>query len=182
MKVRNVCVIYSNNEEDANSRYITERVADGLRSKGCNIETADVAKLKEPFYSGKKMDKKTSSLFEMMKKADLLVFDAPSYWGTMPAQLKLLFDNLLDIDLSDKKNMPLKGKRAIIVTTTSYTSYVDFWKNDSKNTYKSVMRILKRMGLKRAEFIEFADTNRKQADKASELFQEIEMVIKDVNN
>lgn len=86
-------------------------LADRVRGMS-HVEVKDL--YKEPFTE--------ESYYEAFKRADVLVFQFPFYWGSAPSMLKKWQD---EIFMAFFENPGVKGKQLLVVTTTGseYEAY-----------------------------------------------------------
>ena len=91
---------------------------------------------------------------EKIAAADVLIVGTPTYWGNMSAPLKALFDRMVTtLEYIDTERMALprpllKGKRAVIVTTSSAPWPLNLLPSHARGAVKSVSVILKAAGMR----------------------------------
>ena len=85
-----------------------------------------------------------------IEEADILIIGSPCYWGNMNGYLKVLFDRMVyGLIGESSQGIPVprhKGKRAIIVTTSSTAWPFNIWFNQTRGVVKSLREILKWSG------------------------------------
>lgn len=102
-------------------------------------------------------------IIEHIKAADALFVGAPSYWGNIPGQLKILFDRIVYglIRTPIDRNIPIalhKGKKAFIVCTCTTPFPFNILFNQSRGTIKALKRILKTSGFRITGTLEKGNT------------------------
>jgi NAD(P)H-dependent FMN reductase len=88
---------------------------------------------------------------EKIAAADLLVIGSPTYWGNIPAPLKVVFDRNVVIFEHFLKNIPspkLKGKRAIIAVTCGSPFPVSKLASQGKGAVRALKTVLQSGGVK----------------------------------
>jgi len=91
---------------------------------------------------------------EKLSAADVLIVGTPTYWGNMSAPLKALFDRMvttLEYINTDRMALPrplLRGKRAVIVTTSSAPWPLNLLPSHARGAIRSVSVILKAAGMR----------------------------------
>ncbi len=95
-------------------------------------------------------------------EADLMIVGSPTYWGNMSGPLKILFDRAVPtFEYIDGLNIkPVqKGKKAIIVTSSSAPYPFNLLGSQSRGTVKSIKTILKSGGYKIIKTINIPNAN-----------------------
>lgn len=100
---------------DGNTKFLINTVLDKLKESGAKTIVYDVQELlnsakhnfcvvcSSPCSGICYKDSKLEEAFEVMKKADAVIFGSPSYFGTVSAQMKAFFD----------KTRKLRGEKAL---------------------------------------------------------------------
>lgn len=112
-------------------------------------------------------------LSEKIRRSDLIILGAPTYWGNIPGNLKMFFDRCVttfesvEVKSSLKKPIPLlKGKRAIIVISSASPFPYNLLLSQSRGTIKALKTLFKAGGVKVMKIINISDsysfTNRKK--------------------
>lgn len=85
-----------------------------------------------------------------IQEADALIIGSPCYWGNMNGYLKVLFDRMVYGLIGEGKNgIPSpkhKGKKAIILTTSTTAWPFNIWFNQTSGVVKALRQILKYSG------------------------------------
>ena len=99
---------------------------------------------------------------------DALVIGAPCYWG-MPGTLKVLFDRMVYGLMGESpRGVPLplhKGKRAIIVSTSTTPWPFNIWFRQTRGTVRALREILKWSGFHVMAAIERGDTRQRPVNE-----------------
>lgn len=89
---------------------------------------------------------------DILMNTDVLVIGAPCYWGNLPGQIKVLFDRMVAAVMDDRVGLfpkPLhKGKRAIIIATSTVPFPFNMLMNQTQGVIKAVKKILRYSGFK----------------------------------
>ena len=100
---------------------------------------------------------------------DALVIGAPCYWGNMPGTLKVLFDRMVYGLMGESpRGVPLplhKGKRAIIVSTSTTPWPFNIWFRQTRGTVRALREILKWSGFHVMAAIERGDTRQRPVNE-----------------
>lgn len=87
-----------------------------------------------------------------LNDADVLVIGAPCYWGNLPGQMKVLFDRMVYGLMADKESglpLPLhKGKRAVVVATSTVSFPFNILMNQTRGVVRAVKEILRYSGIR----------------------------------
>lgn len=106
---------------------------------------------------------------QAIREADAIIFGAPCYWGNMPGVLKTMFDRLVYLFIEKRGRMPhglLKGKKALVITTSTTPMPWARLLGQTSGTVKSIHKILKLGGIKVLPSIQVGDTmNRTAGEK-----------------
>jgi NAD(P)H-dependent FMN reductase len=137
-------------------------IAEEARSAGANVEWVDVSKLAiRPCIGCLKCrpDKKCilptddgHRMGELLESCSALVVGAPTYWGTMPGQLKMLFErNVPVLEYYELYTWRIprpmqKGKKAAIVTASLSPFPYNLLPSQGGGTLRSVRTILNTAG------------------------------------
>ncbi len=94
--------------KDGNTEILVRRALDICKLKGAEIEFISLAEKNIEFYSpvSTKNDD-VPEIFERMKSADAIIIGSPTYFASVSAQLKALFDRSLPLRI---ENYKLSGK------------------------------------------------------------------------
>ncbi len=97
-----------------------------------------------------------------IKQCEVLIIGAPCYWGNMPGTLKLLFDRIVYGLTADSRHgllRPLhKGKRAVIVTTSSTPYPFNLLMGQTRGVVRALREILKWSGFRLVAKVEAGGT------------------------
>ena len=100
-----------------------------------------------------------------IKACDVLIVGAPCYWGNMPGTLKVLFDRMVYGLMGESpRGMPRplhKGKRAVIVSTSTTPWPFNIWFHQTLGTVRALREILKWSGFRIVNTIERGGTRQK---------------------
>ncbi|MEW6186725.1 MAG: flavodoxin family protein [Thermodesulfobacteriota bacterium] len=118
-----ILVILGSPRKKGNSAILAERIAQGARSKGAEVETVFLQELQiapcKSCYACQKPDSKgcatqddMQSLFHQLIQAEAWVIASPVYWFTMSAQTKIFMDRCFALPAYEKD--PFAGKRIAI--------------------------------------------------------------------
>jgi NAD(P)H dehydrogenase (quinone) len=113
------------------------------------IMHADELYTKKPYKTGKQARKYQ----KIISDSDRLIFIYPSWWNNMPAILKGFIDKVFvrEFAFIFKKGLPvglLKGKKALVITTTGAPSFVSRFLRGRRNIKSLTMDILGFCGIK----------------------------------
>ena len=123
-------IVNSHPYEKSFNRQLTQKIADVLNRKH-EVEVIDLVQdnfnpvmEKEDlkvFAQGKAADERVYEYQNKIKEADILIFDFPIWWSTMPAILKGFFDKVFLKDFAYiYTETGIKGilnKKAVVITT-----------------------------------------------------------------
>lgn len=88
----------------------------------------------------------------LIQECDALIVGSPTYWGNMPATLKLLFDRTvygLMVENSLAMPVPLhKGKKALIVCVSSTPCPFNILMNQTRGAVRAIREVLGTAGFK----------------------------------
>ena len=98
---------------------------------------------------------------DSIKRCDMLVVAAPTYWGNMPGNLKVLFDRLVPVLIKDGAPghfpKPLhKGKRYAIITACSTPWPFNRLLGESSAAVAAIKRVFRYSGFKCVDTIQMA--------------------------
>ncbi|MBN2280731.1 MAG: flavodoxin family protein [Candidatus Marinimicrobia bacterium] len=110
-----------------------------------------------------------------INESDLLIFGFPTYWGNMPGPLKNLFDRCVPvfeyIEGFQIKKMQ-KGKKAIIVTSSSAPFPYNQLPSQSRGAIRSIKTILNAGGIETIRVVNIANSKNFDQKRAS-VFEKI---------
>ena len=99
-----ICAVNGSPHTNGNTAFLLNNILDNLKSRGADTEFLNIGKimsnLEKPFCVCCKSPCDASCFkntelwdaFELLIKADFIIFASPVYFGTMSAQLKAFFD------------------------------------------------------------------------------------------
>lgn len=148
---KRILILRGSPRENGNSSALAERISDGAREAGSDVEnvylhpldiracdacdecmgTNGVCVIKDDMQS----------LYPKVAGADAIVFASPIYWFTISAQMKLFIDRLYAFQGSHWKE--LIGKKAAIVLTYGDTDLYTSGGINAIHTFESIFRFLK---------------------------------------
>lgn len=103
-----------------------------------------------------------AQIAEAISRADRIVIGAPCYWANMPGVLKTMFDRLVYLFITkSRRGLPvplLKGRKALIVTTSTTPMPWARLLGQTSGTVKSIRRILKMGGIKTIPSLQIGGT------------------------
>lgn len=106
-------------------------------------------------------------VLKLIRESDAVVIGVPCYWGNMPGTLKVLFDRMVYGLIGDGGNgfpRPLhKGKRAIVVSTSTTRYPFNIWFNQTRGAVRAVKEVLKYSGFKTVAVIQKGGTRVNQS-------------------
>jgi len=122
-KVKQVLAILGSPRRKGNSATLAERILEGAKSAGAEVETVFLHDLKispcracdtcqKPHSKGCAINDDMQKIYPMLIKADAWVIASPVYWFTMSAQTKIFMDR--SYALSAYAKDPFVGKRIAI--------------------------------------------------------------------
>lgn len=89
-------------------------------------------------------------ILRKIQRADVLIVGSPCYWGNMNGHLKMVFDRMVYGMMEESpKGLPRalhKGKKAVIVSTSSTPWPFNIWFNQTRGVAKALREILKWSG------------------------------------
>ena len=97
----------------------------------------------------------------LIEQADAIVIGAPCYWGTIPGQLKLLFDRIVYGMMRDTPRFPeplMKGKRLVCISTSTTPFPFNILMNQSRGAIRALREIGRFSGWKIVDTIERGGT------------------------
>ena len=104
-------------------------------------------------------------LAEKIKRADLLIFGVPVYWGNMPGTLKIFFDRNVPLfeycEAKAVRYIPkpqLKGKKAILMVSAICPFPYNQLPSQSRGTIRALKTILMAGGVKIVSILNVADS------------------------
>lgn len=135
-------------------------MADEARLHGCQVNEIQINRLKVRPCTGCMTCRSCSQcalpeddaqrVLALLAEADALVIGSPCYWGNMNGELKVLFDRMVYGLMGESpKGLPRplhKGKRAILVSTSSTPWPFNVWFNQTRGVIKALREILKWSG------------------------------------
>lgn len=91
-------------------------------------------------------------VLELIQECDALIVGSPTYWGNMPATLKLLFDRTV-YGLMDENSLAMpvplhKGKKALIVCVSSTPWPFNILMNQTRGAVRAIREVLGTAGFK----------------------------------
>ena len=100
-------------------------------------------------------------VLKLLQDADAVILGAPCYWGNIPGQMKLLFDRLVYGMMRDTPRFPeplMKGKKCILVSTSTTPSPWNILFNQSHGAVKAMREICRYAGFKIVATVERGGT------------------------
>ena len=119
---------------------------------------------------------------EKINEADALIVGTPCYWGNMNGYLKVLFDRIvygLIQDSEDGKLLPKplqKGKKAIVISTSTTPWPWNLLFGQSNGAVKSVTKILRLSGYSIIGKLQKGDTRRQTSWSEKEIARGQKMI------
>ena len=120
---------------------------------------------------------------QKIQKANVLIIGSPCYWGNMNGYLKVLLDRMVYGLIGEGKyGIPApkqKGKKAVIVTTSTTLWPFNVLFNQTSGTVKAIKQILKYSGFSIQGIIQKGGTKacpaltNKEKDKCRKIIQKI---------
>ena len=120
---------------------------------------------------------------QKIQEANVLIIGSPCYWGNMNGYLKVLFDRMVYGLIGEGKyGIPApkqKGKKAVIVTTSTTSWPFNVLFNQTSGTVKAIKQILKYSGFSVQGIIQKGGTKAcpaltdKEKDKCRKIIQKI---------
>ena len=99
---------------------------------------------------------------EKIKAADVVVIGSPCYWANMNGKLKMLFDRIVYVMMSERKSgIPVslnKGKKCIIATACTTPYPFNLLARQSSGTIRAIKEITKYSGFNCIGVIQKAGT------------------------
>lgn len=154
-----------------------------LQARGDQVEFIDVCKLQvRPCIgcmkcrSAKKCvlaEDDSQRVMKLLHECDGLIVGSPCYWGNMTGQLKVLFDRMAYGMLDDSGHgFPkplLKGKRAIIVSTSTTPWPFNILFKQSAGAVRAIKEVIGWSGFKIVGVMQKGGTHMKQGVTAREI-------------
>jgi multimeric flavodoxin WrbA len=122
---KQILILKASPRERGNSAALADKVADGARAAGAEVESihlhsldirpCDACDLCREGNGECVIDDDMQSLYPKVRTADAIVIASPVYWFTYSAQAKLFIDRWYAL-VGEKPN-PLKGKQFALVLT-----------------------------------------------------------------
>lgn len=154
-----------------------------LQARGDQVEFIDVCKLQvRPCIgcmkcrSAKKCvlaEDDSQRVMKLLQECDGLIVGSPCYWGNMTGQLKILFDRMAYGMLDDSSHgFPkplLKGKRAIIVSTSTTPWPFNILFKQSAGAVRAIKEVIGWSGFKIVGVMQKGGTHMKQGVTAREI-------------
>ncbi len=101
---------------------------------------------------------------DILKDSDAIVIGTPCYWGNLPGHMKMLFDRMVAAIMDDREGLypkPLhKGKRAIIVATSTVPFPFNILMNQTRGVVKAAKEILRYSGFKVVDTVQKGGTKK----------------------
>ena len=121
-----VLIILGSPRKKGNSASLAARATEGAISKGADVESIYINRLKlrpcqgcekcqKEDFAGCAIDDKMNELFPKLSSADSIIIASPVYWFNISAQTKIFIDRLYAVGVG-KKNI-FKGKKLAIILT-----------------------------------------------------------------
>ena len=91
-------------------------------------------------------------VLSLIQECDALIVGSPTYWGNMPATLKLLFDRTV-YGLMDENRLAMpvplhKGKRALVICSSSTPWPFNILMNQTRGAVRAIREVLGTAGFK----------------------------------
>ena len=103
----------------------------------------------------------------LLEWCDAVVVGAPCYWGNMPGALKLLFDRMVyGMMDEDRWGIPIplhKGKRAIVVATSTTRWPFNLWFRQTRGVVNALHEIFRYSGFRLVKSIQLGGTKGQMA-------------------
>uniref|UniRef100_A0AAY4BVL0 Flavodoxin-like fold domain-containing protein n=1 Tax=Denticeps clupeoides TaxID=299321 RepID=A0AAY4BVL0_9TELE len=137
LHAKNVLIVYAHQSAASFNAAVKKAAEEALKAQGCDVVVSDLYAMKfkatateddvtgesnpEHFVMGRTM---TACRQKKLKDADLVIFQFPMYWFTMPAIMKGWIDRVLTKGLPSALRNPtvegiFKNKKAMLSFTTS---------------------------------------------------------------
>lgn len=118
----------------------------------------------------------------LIQQNDALIIGAPCYWGNIPGTLKVMFDRMVYGMMGEsKRGLPKglhKGKKAIIVSTSTTPWPFNIWFNQTRGVVKALKEILGYSGFKIASTLQIGGTkNRKSSHISDKTIQRCKAIV-----
>ena len=100
-------------------------------------------------------------VLRQMQSADAIIMGAPCYWGNIPGPMKTMFDRQVYGMMRDTNRFPeplMKGKKCILVSTSTTPWPFNKWMNHSHGTIKALRFVASYAGFKVVKEIERGGT------------------------
>ncbi|WP_295732286.1 flavodoxin family protein [uncultured Muribaculum sp.] len=113
-----------------------------------------------------------------IRKCDMLVVAAPTYWANMPGTLKVLFDRLVSVLIKDGApgHMPKplhKGKRYAIITACSTPWPFNRILGESSGAVAAIRRVFRYSGFKCVDTIQMAGGREVDAGRCARMVKHL---------
>ncbi|WP_027835863.1 NAD(P)H-dependent oxidoreductase [Maritalea myrionectae] len=187
----NIVIISGHPRADSFTHALAQSYQQGAKAGGAkaNLFSLSQGNLNTgPMVSGPSKENwndEISALWTAIKKADHIVVAHPLWWGSMPAELKNLFDRLLlpNLAYSYKKGSPLpvghlKGKSAEVIMTSDTPDWYYRLAYGKAQTKLMKNQILKFVGLKPLRFTHISPIHNMPAPKRQMHLNKIEDMAK----
>ncbi|MCQ2248471.1 MAG: flavodoxin family protein [Treponema sp.] len=125
---------------------------------------------------------------EKVKAADIVVIGSPCYWANMNGKLKMLFDRIVYVMMSESKSgIPVslnKGKKCIIATACTTPYPFNLLAGQSSGTIRAIKEITKYSGfscigvIQKAGTKESRDLTKGELEKCRKLNLKLKKIIK----
>lgn len=100
-------------------------------------------------------------VLRQMQAADAIIMGAPCYWGNIPGPMKTMFDRQVYGMMRDTARFPeplMKGKKCILVSTSTTPWPFNIWLKHSHGTIKALRFVASYAGFKVVKEIERGGT------------------------
>ena len=159
----NILILNASPVKNGRISSVLKEMYEVFLSKGHKVERLDLTDMNIKDCTGCFACQKTAScvirnddiciIEDLMQKSDLYVIASPTHWGNMSAVLLRVFERLFGFLIQEQKvgapkPMKAKGKRAILVTSCSTPSPVDFVFNQSRGCFSRIKEICLYSGIK----------------------------------
>jgi len=147
---KKILILKGSPREKGNSGTLAERLADGAREAGADVESVHLHSLEiRPCDAcnecagagGCIIQDDMQGLYPKVAAADAIVFACPVYWFTVSAQLKLFVDRLYAFQSSSWKEFA--GKKAAVILTYGDTDLYTSGGINAIHTFETMFRFLK---------------------------------------
>lgn len=178
-----IVILNASPRPKGNISSILKVMGEELVAGGADVEFIDVCKLRvRPCIGCMKCrsakrcvleEDDSQYVLDLIRNCDGLIVGSPCYWGNMTGQLKVLFDRMAYGMLDDSGHgFPkplLKGKRAIIVSTSTTPWPFNILFKQSAGAVRAIKEVIGWSGFKIVGVMQKGGTHMKQGVTAREL-------------